>query len=215
MCGWGRMRACAGVAEVECVGVQVQLGWSVWVCWHSWGVGLGVLVQLGQSAWGQGRSWVDLCGCQLVVGSRAAQVGCRLSGQARWAGMQTPRILRFVRHGLVPTGWQAPWPACLPGAVCRRRRPDGHDTVVMRAHACTHTRTARCAHMYKLRTHTCLQTRLHLPVWLGIGEALHHMLKSDKVDMLHDMYQNWPFFQVGGCLWGAQVITVHRTKEER
>ncbi|KAF5835589.1 phosphoenolpyruvate carboxylase [Dunaliella salina] len=40
------------------------------------------------------------------------------------------------------------------------------------------------------------QTRLHLPVWLGIGEALHKVIEEGKVDVLHDMYLNWPFFQV-------------------
>jgi len=40
------------------------------------------------------------------------------------------------------------------------------------------------------------QTRFGLPVWLGIGTALSKAIADGKVDMLKDMYQNWPFFEV-------------------
>eukprot|EP00955_Chlamydomonas_euryale_P085488 364100-Chlamydomonas_euryale.AAC.66 len=40
------------------------------------------------------------------------------------------------------------------------------------------------------------QTRLHLPVWLGIGEALEKAFEESGEDVLSDMYDNWPFFQV-------------------
>jgi len=39
------------------------------------------------------------------------------------------------------------------------------------------------------------QTRTHLPVWLGIGEALKAVMDDGHAEMLHDMYTNWPFFQ--------------------
>jgi len=39
------------------------------------------------------------------------------------------------------------------------------------------------------------QTRLHLPVWLGIGEALEKAFEESGEDVLSDMYDNWPFFQ--------------------
>lgn len=39
------------------------------------------------------------------------------------------------------------------------------------------------------------QTRIHLPVWLGIGEALQEAIKANQLDTLQDMYKNWPFFQ--------------------
>ncbi|KAG1677399.1 hypothetical protein FOA52_010779 [Chlamydomonas sp. UWO 241] len=39
------------------------------------------------------------------------------------------------------------------------------------------------------------QTRLHLPVWLGIGEALEQAFANGCEGVLGDMYQNWPFFQ--------------------
>lgn len=39
------------------------------------------------------------------------------------------------------------------------------------------------------------QTRLVLPSWLGIGEALGSAIDSGQLDVLKDMYHNWPFFQ--------------------
>jgi phosphoenolpyruvate carboxylase len=42
------------------------------------------------------------------------------------------------------------------------------------------------------------QIRFHLPVWLGVGEALQGIItESEKgVELLQDMYQNWMFFRV-------------------
>nr|P10490.1 RecName: Full=Phosphoenolpyruvate carboxylase 1; Short=PEPC 1; Short=PEPCase 1 [Mesembryanthemum crystallinum]CAA31956.1 unnamed protein product [Mesembryanthemum crystallinum]CAA32727.1 ppc1 protein [Mesembryanthemum crystallinum] len=42
------------------------------------------------------------------------------------------------------------------------------------------------------------QTRFHLPVWLGVGGALKHVLEKDirNHNMLRDMYNNFPFFRV-------------------
>eukprot|EP00475_Leptophrys_vorax_P002830 TRINITY_DN11602_c0_g1_i1.p2 TRINITY_DN11602_c0_g1~~TRINITY_DN11602_c0_g1_i1.p2 ORF type:complete len:852 (-),score=93.10 TRINITY_DN11602_c0_g1_i1:159-2348(-) len=42
------------------------------------------------------------------------------------------------------------------------------------------------------------QTRFHLPVWLGVGSAVEKVLARDpkNMDVLKDMYQNWPFFRV-------------------
>lgn len=40
------------------------------------------------------------------------------------------------------------------------------------------------------------QIRFHLPVWLGIGEALQAMLAQGKLELLEDMYENWIFFRV-------------------
>lgn len=39
------------------------------------------------------------------------------------------------------------------------------------------------------------QIRFHLPVWLGVGEALKSVIGTNK-DLLQDMYQNWMFFRV-------------------
>eukprot|EP00798_Chlamydomonas_sp_ICE-L_P009929 gene9929-7799_t len=39
------------------------------------------------------------------------------------------------------------------------------------------------------------QTRMHLPVWLGIGKSLENAIANGKIDVLKDMYKNWPFFQ--------------------
>lgn len=39
------------------------------------------------------------------------------------------------------------------------------------------------------------QTRLNLPTWLGVGEAIQSILKSDKAQVLRDMYKNWGSFQ--------------------
>ncbi|KAI9199578.1 phosphoenolpyruvate carboxylase [Polychytrium aggregatum] len=38
------------------------------------------------------------------------------------------------------------------------------------------------------------QTRVHLPVWLGIDAAIQQMKDEGKMDVLRDMYYNWPFF---------------------
>ncbi|KAJ8626606.1 hypothetical protein MRB53_019913 [Persea americana] len=42
------------------------------------------------------------------------------------------------------------------------------------------------------------QTRFHLPVWLGFGAALKHVMEKDvrNLHMLHEMYGEWPFFRV-------------------
>ena len=42
------------------------------------------------------------------------------------------------------------------------------------------------------------QTRFHLPVWLGFGEAFKHVIEKDpkNLQMLRDMYNQWPFFRV-------------------
>ncbi|CAL5200317.1 unnamed protein product [Lathyrus oleraceus] len=42
------------------------------------------------------------------------------------------------------------------------------------------------------------QTRFHLPVWLGFGEAFKHAIEKDpkNLQMLQDMYNQWPFFRV-------------------
>ncbi|KAJ3695358.1 hypothetical protein LUZ60_000735 [Juncus effusus] len=42
------------------------------------------------------------------------------------------------------------------------------------------------------------QTRFHLPVWLGFGAAFKHVIKKDvrNIHMLHEMYNEWPFFRV-------------------
>ena len=41
------------------------------------------------------------------------------------------------------------------------------------------------------------QIRFHLPVWLGVGEALATAIKKPGgVELLQDMYQNWMFFRV-------------------
>lgn len=39
------------------------------------------------------------------------------------------------------------------------------------------------------------QTRSFLPTWLGIGEAVSEMLKSDDAEALKEMYREWPFFR--------------------
>lgn len=38
------------------------------------------------------------------------------------------------------------------------------------------------------------QTRLNLPTWLGVGEAISEVAKTD-LPLLRDMYDNWPWFQ--------------------
>jgi phosphoenolpyruvate carboxylase len=42
------------------------------------------------------------------------------------------------------------------------------------------------------------QTRFHLPVWLGFGGAFKHVIEKDpnNLQMLRDMYYQWPFFRV-------------------
>ncbi|PXF44206.1 Phosphoenolpyruvate carboxylase [Gracilariopsis chorda] len=40
------------------------------------------------------------------------------------------------------------------------------------------------------------QTRLHLPVWLGLGSALQAGMKTEGgTQLLREMYENWPFFR--------------------
>lgn len=40
------------------------------------------------------------------------------------------------------------------------------------------------------------QIRFHLPVWLGLGEALKAIIDNGNEAVLQDMYQNWMFFRV-------------------
>ena len=42
------------------------------------------------------------------------------------------------------------------------------------------------------------QTRFHLPVWLGFGEAFKFVIKKDpnNLKLLQEMYNEWPFFRV-------------------
>ncbi|KAE8672414.1 hypothetical protein F3Y22_tig00111841pilonHSYRG00038 [Hibiscus syriacus] len=42
------------------------------------------------------------------------------------------------------------------------------------------------------------QTRFHLPVWLGFRAAFKHVIEKDvkNLQMLRDMYNQWPFFRV-------------------
>ncbi|CAI8606910.1 unnamed protein product [Vicia faba] len=42
------------------------------------------------------------------------------------------------------------------------------------------------------------QTRFHLPVWLGFGAAFKHVIDKDirNLQMLQEMYNQWPFFRV-------------------
>ena len=42
------------------------------------------------------------------------------------------------------------------------------------------------------------QTRFHLPVWLGFGEAFKFVIKKDpiKLKLLQEMYNEWPFSRV-------------------
>lgn len=39
------------------------------------------------------------------------------------------------------------------------------------------------------------QTRLVLPSWLGVGEALGAAIDAGKLEKLQEMYSDWPFFQ--------------------
>lgn len=38
------------------------------------------------------------------------------------------------------------------------------------------------------------QTRSHLPVWLGVGQAMNKAVKGGNIRVLRDMQQRWPFF---------------------
>nr|AAK58635.2 phosphoenolpyruvate carboxylase isoform 1 [Hydrilla verticillata] len=42
------------------------------------------------------------------------------------------------------------------------------------------------------------QTKFHLPVWLGFGSAFKHVIDKDpkNLQMLQEMYNEWPFFRV-------------------
>ena len=40
------------------------------------------------------------------------------------------------------------------------------------------------------------QTRFHLPVWLGSGEAIQQVQADGKGDLLKEMHREWPFFKV-------------------
>jgi phosphoenolpyruvate carboxylase len=40
------------------------------------------------------------------------------------------------------------------------------------------------------------QTRLNLPTWLGVGEAVSETLKSDKAPLLREMYRDWGSFRM-------------------
>ncbi|KAJ1259473.1 hypothetical protein BS78_10G158400 [Paspalum vaginatum] len=42
------------------------------------------------------------------------------------------------------------------------------------------------------------QTRFHLPVWLGVGAAFKHAMTKDSknIQLLREMYNEWPFFRV-------------------
>lgn len=42
------------------------------------------------------------------------------------------------------------------------------------------------------------QTRFHLPVWLGFGAAFKHIIQKNvkNLQMLQEMYNEWPFFRV-------------------
>ncbi|GBG71386.1 hypothetical protein CBR_g8806 [Chara braunii] len=42
------------------------------------------------------------------------------------------------------------------------------------------------------------QTRIHLPVWLGVGAALKYAIEKDpaNLDVLRQMHRGWPFFRV-------------------
>lgn len=37
------------------------------------------------------------------------------------------------------------------------------------------------------------QNRMHLSVWLGIEEIFDYLKKNDKMEVIQDMYKNWPF----------------------
>ncbi len=56
-----------------------------------------------------------------------------------------------------------------------------------------------------------MQVRFHLPVWLGIGEALKSMIDSGKLDMLQVRSTVIWYFDFGvkamGGMWGARDST--------
>ncbi|KAK2198327.1 bifunctional Pyruvate-Phosphoenolpyruvate kinase-like domain superfamily/Phosphoenolpyruvate carboxylase/Phosphoenolpyruvate carboxylase [Babesia duncani] len=37
------------------------------------------------------------------------------------------------------------------------------------------------------------QARFNLPIWLGIGDGIQHAIDTGRIDLLNDMYKNWPF----------------------
>lgn len=37
------------------------------------------------------------------------------------------------------------------------------------------------------------QVQLNMPIWLGLADGLHHAMHTGKMELLKDMYQNWPF----------------------
>mmetsp|Transcript_74815 Transcript_74815/g.200577 ORF Transcript_74815/g.200577 Transcript_74815/m.200577 type:complete len:220 (+) Transcript_74815:1252-1911(+) len=39
------------------------------------------------------------------------------------------------------------------------------------------------------------QVRMHVPVWFGVGTALRAEIDAGRLELLQDMYRNWPFFQ--------------------
>eukprot|EP00285_Hemiselmis_virescens_P015091 CAMPEP_0173381640 /NCGR_PEP_ID=MMETSP1356-20130122/4035_1 /TAXON_ID=77927 ORGANISM="Hemiselmis virescens, Strain PCC157" /NCGR_SAMPLE_ID=MMETSP1356 /ASSEMBLY_ACC=CAM_ASM_000847 /LENGTH=993 /DNA_ID=CAMNT_0014335553 /DNA_START=55 /DNA_END=3036 /DNA_ORIENTATION=- len=39
------------------------------------------------------------------------------------------------------------------------------------------------------------QSRLHLPVWCGVGSALQSEIDAGNIELLRNMYKTWPFFQ--------------------
>lgn len=41
-----------------------------------------------------------------------------------------------------------------------------------------------------------LQTRFHLPVWLGVDSSLSQTVEGGQLALLQEMYDNWHFFQV-------------------
>lgn len=51
------------------------------------------------------------------------------------------------------------------------------------------------------------QTRFLLPVWLGMSEALQHVQENNKMELLKEMYEKWPFLKVG-YLWKDYWVAV-------
>lgn len=51
-----------------------------------------------------------------------------------------------------------------------------------------------------------LQTRFHLPVWLGVDTALGSAAAGGKLELLQEMYDNWIFFRVG-CVQACRLCT--------
>ena len=50
-----------------------------------------------------------------------------------------------------------------------------------------------------------VQTRLILPSWLGVGEALNKAVEAGHAEELRKMYQDWPFFQVRRMVHGCMT----------